>query len=131
MKLVDIAVNNLRRKKGRTFFLVSGLAIGIAAAVALTEAVAGTEFSKFIAAPDRRNVARRDLLRSFAVEFGPGSDRALQLVCRKDDGVSVLSEIRLRLRVEAVEAPLSATSLDTAKAGKGNCPARFWVEGTE
>jgi len=36
MKLIDIAVNNLRRKKGRTFFLVSGLAIGIAAAVALT-----------------------------------------------------------------------------------------------
>jgi len=36
MKLLDIAVNNLRRKKGRTFFLVSGLAIGIGAAVALT-----------------------------------------------------------------------------------------------
>jgi putative ABC transport system permease protein len=36
MKLIDIAVNNLRRKKGRTFFLVSGLALGIAAAVALT-----------------------------------------------------------------------------------------------
>jgi putative ABC transport system permease protein len=36
MKLIDIAVNNLRRKKGRTFFLVSGLAIGIGAAVALT-----------------------------------------------------------------------------------------------
>ncbi len=36
MKLVDIAFNNLRRKKGRTFFLVSGLALGIGAAVALT-----------------------------------------------------------------------------------------------
>jgi putative ABC transport system permease protein len=36
MKLIDIAVNNLRRKKGRTFFLVSGLALGIGAAVALT-----------------------------------------------------------------------------------------------
>jgi putative ABC transport system permease protein len=36
MKLIVIAVNNLRRKKGRTFFLVSGLAIGIGAAVALT-----------------------------------------------------------------------------------------------
>ena len=36
MKLIDIALNNLRRKKGRTFFLVSGLALGIAAAVALT-----------------------------------------------------------------------------------------------
>jgi putative ABC transport system permease protein len=36
MKLLDIAINNLRRKKGRTFFLVSGLALGIGAAVALT-----------------------------------------------------------------------------------------------
>ncbi len=36
MKLIDIAINNLRRKKGRTFFLVSGLGLGIAAAVALT-----------------------------------------------------------------------------------------------
>ncbi len=36
MKLIDIALSNLRRKKGRTFFLVSGLALGIGAAVALT-----------------------------------------------------------------------------------------------
>ena len=36
MKLIDIAVNNLKRKKGRTFFLIAGLALGIGAAVALT-----------------------------------------------------------------------------------------------
>ena len=36
MNLIEIAVHNIRRKKGRTFFLVSGLAIGIGAAVALT-----------------------------------------------------------------------------------------------
>jgi putative ABC transport system permease protein len=36
MKLIDISLNNLLRKKGRTFFLVSGLAIGIGAAVAMT-----------------------------------------------------------------------------------------------
>ena len=36
MKLLDISLNNLLRKKGRTFFLVSGLAIGIGAAVAMT-----------------------------------------------------------------------------------------------
>lgn len=35
MKLIDISLNNLLRKKGRTFFLVSGLAIGIGAAVAM------------------------------------------------------------------------------------------------
>jgi putative ABC transport system permease protein len=36
MTLLDISLNNLLRKKGRTFFLVSGLAIGIGAAVAMT-----------------------------------------------------------------------------------------------
>jgi putative ABC transport system permease protein len=36
MRLIDISLNNLLRKKGRTFFLVSGLAIGIGAAVAMT-----------------------------------------------------------------------------------------------
>ncbi len=36
MKLIDISLNNLLRKKGRTFFLVAGLAIGIGAAVAMT-----------------------------------------------------------------------------------------------
>jgi ABC-type antimicrobial peptide transport system permease subunit len=36
MKLIDISLSNLRRKKGRAFLLVSGLAIGIGAAVAMT-----------------------------------------------------------------------------------------------
>ncbi len=36
MRLIDISFNNLLRKKGRTFLLVSGLAIGIGAAVAMT-----------------------------------------------------------------------------------------------
>lgn len=35
MKLIDISLNNLLRKKGRTFFLVSGLAIGIGAATVM------------------------------------------------------------------------------------------------
>src|SRR5512146_1788261 len=36
MKLIDISLNNLIRKKGRTFFLIAGLAIGIGAAVAMS-----------------------------------------------------------------------------------------------
>lgn len=36
MRLIDLSVRSLWRKKGRTFFLVSGLALGIGAAVALT-----------------------------------------------------------------------------------------------
>jgi putative ABC transport system permease protein len=35
MKLRDIAINNLRRRKGKVFFLVMGLMVGVAAVVAL------------------------------------------------------------------------------------------------
>lgn len=35
MKLRDIAINNLRRRKGKVFFLVAGLLVGVASVVAL------------------------------------------------------------------------------------------------
>ena len=35
MKLRDIALNNLRRRKAKVFFLVAGLLVGVAAVVAL------------------------------------------------------------------------------------------------
>jgi len=35
MKLRDISINNLRRRKGKVFFLVLGLTIGITTVVAL------------------------------------------------------------------------------------------------
>ena len=35
MKLKDISINNLRRRKGKVFFLILGLTIGITTVVAL------------------------------------------------------------------------------------------------
>lgn len=102
-----------------------------AAAVALTDAIAESELGRLLSARAGDDVARRDLLQAFSGEFGKGSERALQLLCRQDDGAAVLSEIRLRLRVEAVERPLTARSLATGKAAKGNCPARFRIESAE
>jgi len=100
-----------------------------AAAVALTEAVAETELGSYISARAGEEVIRSDVLAALAAEFGKSSTRALQLMCRKVKGAAVLSEIRLRLRADAVEAPLSSRSLDTARKMKGNCPARFQVIG--
>lgn len=98
------------------------------AGVALTETVADTKFSAFVTARLGEDIARRDLLQAFATEFGKGSERALQLLCKKDGGISVLSEIRLRLRMEAVEQPLTRASLDMSRASKGNCPARLLIK---
>jgi ribonuclease T2 len=100
-----------------------------AAAVALADAVVGTDLGELVVDHVGQEVARRDLLQAFSMEFGHGSERALQLLCEEDDAGAYLREIRLRLRVEAVEAPLSAQSFDTARAMKGNCPARFRVVG--
>ncbi len=43
MKLHDIAVNNLRRRKGKVFFLVMGLLVGVAAVVALLTTTSALE----------------------------------------------------------------------------------------
>ncbi|MGB6066798.1 MAG: FtsX-like permease family protein [Desulfomonilaceae bacterium] len=43
MKLHDIAVNNLRRRKGKVFFLVTGLLVGVAAVVALLTTTSALE----------------------------------------------------------------------------------------
>lgn len=96
-----------------------------AAAVALTDVVAETDLGRLIVDHAGKEVARRDLLQAFSMEFGKGSERALQLLCRKYDAKAHLTEIRLRLRTDAVEAPLKRASLDMTKTTKGNCPAQF------
>jgi ribonuclease T2 len=108
----------------------SGLGAGryFAAAVSLAEDAAQSGFAAFIAKRSGKLLARRDVLQAFAAEFGTGSDRALQLICRRDGSGASLSEIRLRLKVDRIEAPLARQSLDTAKPAKGNCPARFGIE---
>ncbi|MBK8160877.1 MAG: hypothetical protein IPK59_19650 [Rhodospirillaceae bacterium] len=98
------------------------------AAVSLAEAMAETDFNNLVAAAAGEDIARRDLLAAFATEFGKGSERALQLVCRKDAGLSVLSEVRLHLRADAVEKELSAWSLETGRVAKGSCPALFRIK---
>jgi ribonuclease T2 len=97
-------------------------------AVALSEAVRNSRFGEMIQARAGDDVARRDLLRAFAAAFGTGSERALQLLCRRDGDFAHLSEIRLRLTATAVADPLSRDSFDTSRAAKGNCPARFSIE---
>jgi ribonuclease T2 len=99
-----------------------------AAAVTLSEDVRNSQFAKTIEAQAGQDASRRDLLQAFAAEFGKGTERALQLLCRKDAGAATLTEIRLRLTATAIEEPLSRDSFDMARVAKGSCPARFSIE---
>ncbi|MDY0870913.1 ribonuclease T2 family protein [Dongia rigui] len=99
-----------------------------AAAVTLSETVRASRFAATLQAQAGKESSRRDLLQAFAAEFGKGSERALQLLCRKDAGYATLTEIRLRLTATAVEEPLSRASFDMARVAKGSCPARFSIE---
>lgn len=99
-----------------------------AAAVNLTEEIATSSFGEAIEANEGRGIARRDLLQAFSTAFGKGSERAVQLLCRSEDGTAMLTEIRMRLRADSIEAALSSRSFDTSRAVKGSCPARFWIE---
>jgi ribonuclease T2 len=99
------------------------------AAIDRTDDIAGTRLSAFVAENIGDQIARRDLLASFEAEFGKGSARALRLRCDRIDGQASLSEIRLLLRTDRIEASLSPSSLAIpAKASAGNCPARFRID---
>lgn len=99
-----------------------------AAAVSLSEEVRDSRFGQMIAAQAGSDVSRRDLLQAFARAFGQGSERAVQLLCRRDEDYAALTEIRVRLREAAVEESLSRDSFETSRAAKGSCPARFSLE---
>ena len=99
-----------------------------AAAVALSEDVRDSQFARLIAARAGRDISRRELLQAISTEFGPGSERAVQLLCRRDQGLATLTELRFRLISAAIEAPLSRDSFDTSRVVKGSCPARFSIE---
>jgi ribonuclease T2 len=98
------------------------------AAVSLAEDATRSGLAAFIAKGSGKVLARRDVLQAFAAEYGTGSDRALQLICRRENGAAYLSEIRLRVKAGRIEAPLAQQSLDTARPAKGNCPSRFGIE---
>jgi ribonuclease T2 len=100
-----------------------------AAAIARTDDVADTEFSRFVALNIGRQVSRRDLIDRFELDFGKGSGRALRLFCTRPEGMPILAEIRLILRPNRIELPLTRGSLAIpAVPAAGTCPTKFRIE---
>ncbi len=98
-----------------------------AAAADLAETFSGSAVARFLSDRAGQTIARRQLLAAFASAFGQDSDRAVQLICQRENGVSRLSEIRLRLRGDAIARTLTRTSFDTRQAAKGSCAAMISI----
>ena len=103
-----------------------------AASVARTEDVADTAFSRFVAENIGKTVERRDLIAAFEMDFGKGSGRALRLFCKRPEGIAVLMEIRLALRVGRIADKLTRGSLVIPpNAASGTCPTKLRIAAVE
>ncbi|QYJ78692.1 ribonuclease T2 family protein [Shewanella acanthi] len=92
----------------------------------LTQEVnASTWVQSFIHDNIGNKVSRTELLKSFEISFGEGSQSKLSLVCAK----GLLSEIRLSLP-QTIESQDSLPSLlaKAPKAKKGNCPETIAID---
>lgn len=95
----------------------------------LTEAVQATRLGALLSAHVGREIPLRDILDAFQEEFGPSAGAALTVTCRRTGGRAYLAEIRLALRPEALDKPLSGNSLFTARGDpRGGCPSRVVID---
>ena len=99
------------------------------ASVYLVREMQATQLSGVLRAHIGREVSRRDLLEAFEQDFGAGAAAALEIICRPENQRAYLTEIRLALRRDAVDKPLSANTLFLdGPAPHGGCPARIFVD---
>lgn len=108
----------------------SGLAAEdyFATATVLLRAVERGSLARLLADGAGGSVRRKQLLDAFEADFGRGSARALQLDCAKDDGVTALQEIRIRLKRGGIAQGLTADGLAIpAKPARGDCAADVFV----
>lgn len=95
----------------------------------LVRDVAATHLAQELRAQTGGQVALRRLLQAFEEDFGPGAARALEVTCRRSGGVAYLAEIRLALRRDAIDQPLSRAGLFLdGPAPRGGCPGEIAVD---
>ena len=98
-------------------------------AMALTEQLARTKFQAHLAKHIGKRVSRKSLLDEFEKDYGPGSSRALILHCESKHGTSLLTEVHLYLKKDALGAPLSGAALVRAdESEKGSCKKQIAID---
>lgn len=98
-------------------WLKHGTCSGLAAdayfdlATRLTEGFAATGLATYLRSNVGKEVPLRRLVDAFAAEFGAGAGAALDVTCRRWDGHAYLVELRLALKPDAIDKPLTGKSL--------------------
>jgi ribonuclease T2 len=99
------------------------------ASARLTDAFQQTQLAQLLTARVGRGVARAALIDAFAAEFGTPAANALTLTCRKDGDRTLLSEVRVALKPDAIDRPLAAESLFLGRENPaGGCPAQLVID---
>jgi ribonuclease T2 len=92
--------------------------------VRLTAAVQATPLGALLSAEAGQRVDRRRFFDAFEESFGPGTTRALSLVCREGD----LLEIRIALKLSAMFGGLDRDDLYLDGQPAGSCPATVRID---
>lgn len=85
--------------------------------------VGQSSFGALLAAPERREIQRNELIRAYGDAFGTRDTRSLKLVCDVHDGRAWLSSVEIGITREGLDAFPAAASLTPLL--RGNCPARI------
>jgi ribonuclease T2 len=97
--------------------------------VGLVREMQATQLSGVLRANIGKEVSRRDLLDAFEADFGAGAAAALELICRRNSGRAYLMEIRLALRPDAIDKPLSGNALFLeGPPPHGGCPTEIYLD---
>ena len=95
----------------------------------LLREVEATQLANLLRANIGREVSRRELLQAWERDFGPGTAKALEIVCRRDGPRGSLTEIRLALRRDMLEEPLSGSMLFLeGPPPHGGCPTEIYID---
>lgn len=98
-------------------------------ALHLLREVEATQLANLLRANIGREVSRRDLLQAWERDFGPGTADALEITCRNDGQRAYLLELRLALRPDGLDEPLSGSMLFLeGPPPHGGCPPRIYID---
>ncbi|WP_313517674.1 ribonuclease T2 family protein [Pseudomonas sp.] len=91
--------------------------------IELFDIVSQSSFGALLAAPERREIGRNELIQAYADAFGTRDTRSLKLICEVHGEHAWLSSVEIGIAKDRLDAFPAAASLTPLL--RGNCPARI------
>ncbi|WP_106475658.1 ribonuclease T2 family protein [Phytohalomonas tamaricis] len=97
-----------------------------ATALALRDTLADSVFGDYLRIHTGAAIGRNELIDVFENVFGRGKGRALKLQCRRDGARSLLTEVQVGIKADALDTFPASASLATL--GTGNCATTICLD---